>query len=264
LPVRFRDDRIELLKRTRKPTAFALWSDLFHEEVPDLSISAALHMAGHEPRHRLLVLTKRAERMAAWSGGFGKWPRNVWAGATVCNQAEADAKIPLLLQVPAAVRFLSIEPMLGPINLCPQRGPSVVSGQTWDFDFLRGQKGKTRMDGGGIHWVIVGGETGAGARPMHPDWARSIRDQCAAAGVPFLFKHRGEWSWMEDDESGLDVPMDWREKPSRFHCLRRDGTETTGYDGEGAEFVIRVGKRAAGRLLDGREHSAIPKMEGKP
>jgi protein gp37 len=137
--------------------------------------------------------------------GQGVWPSNIWIGATVVNQEEADRDIPKLLAVPAAKRFLSMEPLLGPVDLglcdCDQgsrTGPHGVGGVTC-----------ARCNGAGgrmLDWVIVGGESGPGARPMHPDWARSLRDQCQAAGVPFLFKQwggvvpsfsRGRRSWLD-------------------------------------------------------------------
>jgi len=149
---------------------------------------------------------------------------NVWLGVSVENQEQADKRIPILLKTPAAVRFLSMEPLLGPVDL-HLRIPADTS--------------QPKISGilSGIHWVIVGGESGHGARPMHPDWVRSIRDQCQAAGVPFFFKQWGEWIHAHPAELHLSpAPLvDW----------------------EGLKMQ-RVGKRAAGRLLDGREWSEIP------
>ena len=116
-----------------------------------------------------------------WMQGMQGWPDwfpNVWLGVTVCNQAEADEKVPVLLQTPAALRFLSLEPLLGPVEL----------------DGLWGYPGSATCDLLGrwpIRWIIVGGETGPGARPMHQDWVRSLRDQCQVAGIPFFFKQWG-------------------------------------------------------------------------
>ena len=122
---------------------------------------------------------------------------NVWLGATIVNQEEAERDIPKLLQVPARVRFLSMEPLLGPVRL-----DRLAHGDERDMDVLRGQVSSTtqhvavrpRKTGDRVDWVIAGGESGAGARPMSIQWARSLRDQCAAAGVPFLFKQWGEWA----------------------------------------------------------------------
>lgn len=111
------------------------------------------------------------------------WP-NVWLGITVVNQAETDRDIPKLLAVPAAVRFLSIEPMLGPITINPLL-ISAIEGTS--------QHGQRFID-----WVIAGGESGPHARPMHPDWARSLRDECASSDTPFHFKQHGEWIGVPD------------------------------------------------------------------
>lgn len=135
----------------------------------------------------------------------GEPPPNVWLGTSVENQKAADERIAHLLGVPAAVRFLSCEPLLGPIDL-------------WRAFGTEGAR-QTYIEQ--IDWVIVGGESGTNARPMHPDWARSLRDQCQSAGIPFFFKQWGEY-----------IP-------------------TTEYR-DGQQFMSRVGKKAAGRLLDGR------------
>lgn len=161
-----------------------------------------------------LLLTKRignVGNMLPVPFDFDRLYPNVWLGATITCQEEADRDIPKLLAIDAKVRFLSMEPLLGPVDLrqahfAPVRLP--------------------RVD-----WVIVGGESGAGARPMHPDWPRSLRDQCAAAGVPFLFKQWGEWA-----------PIG--ERRSILGCKLHD--------------VERVGKKAAGRRLDGVQHDGFP------
>lgn len=156
-----------------------------------------------------LLLTKRPEEIrrrvpAEWLEP-GEWPAHVWVGATVEHQAAAEARIPHLLGVPAPVRFVSVEPMLGPVTL--------------DL---------------GISWVICGGESGRNARPMHPGWARNLRDQCVAAGVPFHFKQWGEWA--PSSNGNYTAPMNF------------DGTQ-----------MWRVGKAAAGRVLDGRTWDEVPR-----
>ena len=165
---------------------------------------------------------------------------NVWIGTTIVNQAEADRDIPKLLDVPARVRFLSMEPLLGPVDLTHIE---VFGGDAEIFP-LKGttdcvdDEGAPTDDVPALDWVIVGGESGPGARPMSPDWARSLRDQCAAAGVPFLFKQWGEWIPMLGQAEGVPV----REK-------------TTTPDG----WVMgHAGKKAAGRLLDGRTWDGFP------
>jgi len=131
-------------------------------------------------------------------------PPNLWLGITVVNQAEADRDIPKLLGLKVSVRFLSMDPLLGPVDLRFH----VFSEPTGNF---RTHAGKRQMElrkpvDGGLHWVIVGGESGPGARPMHPQWVRDIRDQCEAAGVPFLFKQHGEWlatDFCDDDMASI-------------------------------------------------------------
>lgn len=157
------------------------------------------------------------EMAYAWWCGYP--PQNVWVGTTVEDQTRAEERIPELLRIPATVRFLSCEPLLGPVELRTiedEKGRYAISLRNPDMNR--------------IHWVIAGGESGAKARPMHPEWARSLRDQCAAAGVPFFFKQWGEWA------------------PGHNDALPQ---LTTGP----GEIVCRFGKKAAGRKLDGREWS---------
>jgi protein gp37 len=177
---RFNYDRLAVPLHRRKPTAWAVWNDLFHEDVPINAWEAAFSIMARCPQHIFLVLTKRADRLKLLTTDRLRccpagtlWPLpNLWLGVTACNQAEADAKIPKLLAAPAAVRFLSIEPMLGTIEL-PQHDQSM--GPSFSpFD-----------------WIVCGAETGAGARPMNPDWARILRDQCLDTGVPFFLKQLG-------------------------------------------------------------------------
>jgi protein gp37 len=189
-----------------------------------------------------------------------QWPIPwLWLGATVVNQEEADRDIPKLLAVPARVRFLSIEPMLGPIYLRALRvgRDHGIPGVRPEHDHVDPLKIRR-----GIDWVIAGGESGPHARPAHPDWFRSLRDQCAAAGVPFLFKQWGEWAPLRPSMAGrvnYDGPTLVQE-----HCAKRRPKLVPGYAipnaGEfpGWMFGMRVGKAAAGRLLDGIEHNGFP------
>lgn len=202
------------------------------------------------------------EALLAWIEGWlgGNPPANVWLGATVVNQAEADRDVPKLLQVPARVRFLSIEPMLGPVDLTAHLwGRAAPCDRcTWDADCECGYAQRREVtDEPAIGWIIAGGESGPHARPMHPDWIRSLRDQCAAAGVPFLFKQHGEWlatDFCSDDDVML---------PSRRTVyVNRDGSYVDGTEGfdffAGFKETAWVGKKAAGRKLDGREHTEFP------
>lgn len=185
------------------------------------------------------------------------WP-NVWIGATITSQAEADRDIPKLLEVPARVRFLSMEPLLGAVDLrrIDIDGHSEIhplNGTTGCED----DAGNAAPDLPAIDWVIVGGESGPGARPMHPDWARDLRDQCAAAGVPFLFKQWGEHAVTYDrdrDDPDWQRCAEWDRKPGRWINLAGGH----GFNGDRVHYAERVGKKAAGRLLDGVQHDGFP------
>lgn len=177
---------------------------------------------------------------------------NVWIGATICNQDEADRDIPKLLDVPAEKRFLSIEPMLGPISLIvPFDGAKVNAA-------IGARPGIPALD-----WVIAGGESGPKARPSHPDWFRSLRDQCKAAGVPFLFKQWGEWQIASLENGHTDRNM----ATNRAYWVHIDGAITkpssfrTGIPtaiSSKAYGMVKVGKARAGRLLDGRLWDEVP------
>ena len=171
---------------------------------------------------------------------LGEPPANVWIGATVENQEVAASRIPDLVKIPARVRFLSCEPLLGPVNL----GKVDAWWTSETGALLEGEKGRL-----GVDWVIAGGESGPKARPMNPDWARSLRDQCQAAGVPFLFKQWGEWAPLDGSDAGHPTPCKfWR-----------DGDWMDGITTQDTPHVVRVGKKEAGRMLDGRTWDEFPK-----
>jgi protein gp37 len=254
-------------------------TDLFGEFHKDEWIDRIFGVMALCPQHTFQVLTKRADRMRDWSYRMCRtgvlkldtpykdiripesWPlANCWMGVSVEDQKTADERIPLLLETPAAVRFISAEPLLGPIDL-----DGIEINERENIDALRGVHRFFPDDTGyfehdsieGIDWVIVGGESGPGARPMHPDWARSLRDQCVAAGTPFFMKQWGEFlpviQTAFDHDKGetihyvataLDTPPPARR--SAFH------------DFPDGQRMIRVGKKAAGRLLDGREWNEFP------
>jgi protein gp37 len=190
------------------------------------------------------------------------WPRrevwplpNVWLGTSVEDQTTADERIPHLLDTPAAVRFISAEPLLGPVDLTELDGHATVG--EWFYSALDCDVDAEDDDWGGatLDWVICGGESGPGARPMHPDWARSLRDQCEAAGVAFHFKQWGEWAHHEKLPAWVPGDCDWPENADGACVLLPDGRRDWGADGA---MMQRIGKRAAGRLLDGRTHDAAP------
>lgn len=241
--VRCHPERLQQPLRWRKPRRIFVnsMSDLFHEEVPFEFIAECFQVMTGECStvpmpHTFQILTKRPERMLAFFSWirtvsipesdlpwwpFALWmqvehrlPSNVWLGVSVENQEAAEERIPLLLQAPAAVRFVSAEPLLGPVILdngpgeflrCPSCGyaPSDIS-RHMDHHLCSGS-------GPGIHWVIVGGESGPGARPMNPEWGRSLRDQCVSAGVPFFFK---QWGGANKSRAGrLLDGRTWEEYP---------------------------------------------------
>jgi len=272
--VRLMEKNLELPLRVKKPQVWAVWNDLFHPDVPDEFIKEFLFRVWYYNQHTFLVLTKRPERIAGKGRcsncgylapieddaecptcgtteeymreqGFGNHkrdlPKNLWIGTTVENQEQADKRIPILLQIPAAVRFVSVEPMLGPVNLgqwllTPGWVPTYNNPDNCNFDEPAEPTNEY------IQWVICGGESGPGVRPMHPDWARSLRDQCQAAGVPYFFKQWGEYSPIFDGKT-------------RYENV---------HSGAGMDEpcpMYRVGKKAAGRLLDGREHNEMPAVK---
>lgn len=264
-------------------------SDLFHESVPFDFIAAVFAVMSVTTRHTYQVLTKRPQRMLEffeWAGRFSpswvdsdigerisdflpdvEWIpatksrggydncgplfpfENVWLGVSVEDQATADERIPLLLKAPAAVRFVSAEPLLGKIDLSHIQFSNERGGlEDWDALQLHGATtGCTAV----LDWVIVGGESGRGARPMHPNWVRSLRDQCAEAAVPFFFKQWGEWS-----------PVQYLDTEGNPLVKLVDDARETMLGGDGLPYanMRRVGKKLSGRSLDGRTHDAFPEV----
>ena len=229
-------------KHGRRQRVFsASMADVFDNEVPQEWRSDLFELIKITPNLDWLLLTKRignAENMLPVPFDFDKHYPNVWIGATICNQIEADRDIPKLLEVSAVKRFLSIEPLLGQIDL---------SGNLPNERVLRWHRSMLPM----LDWVIVGGESGPHARPMHPSWVRQLRDQCKVANVPFLFKQWGEWAphqCVPGGDEGGDV------RSGRVRYLVGDGREPDGHFRKGDAAVAHVGKKAAGRLLDGLLH----------
>lgn len=222
--VRFLPERLEEPLHWKKPQRIFVcdMGDLFHESVHGDWIDQVIHIIDQCPEHTFQILTKRAKRMHDFLRHYPmRDKKNVCLGVSVENQHFADERIPLLLDTPAAVRFISAEPLLERVNL--------------HFNWLRS----------GLGWVICGGESGPNARPMHPEWARSLRDQCQAvghqygiAGVPFFFKQWGEW-----------LP---EMQATRESIFLNKNKAVAGH------WFYRVGKHKAGRLLDGREWNEFP------
>jgi protein gp37 len=241
-------------------------SDLFQESVPYEFIDQVFGVMSICGQHSFQVLTKRPERAleylstnpghrdsawktigvshllehgAATEDGVvevharklvpGYPPRNVWLGVSVEDQETADARIPLLIQLPSRVRFLSVEPLLGPIDL---------AGAGWAHPRWH----ETAIER--VQWMIVGGESGGSARPMASEWVRTLRDQAAEVGIPFFFKQWGEWA-----------PPGQVPESDRMLVMR---TQQVDVQNGTLEHQFKFGKRRTGRLLDGRTHDAMP------
>lgn len=227
--VRCHPERLSEPLKWRKPRRVFVnsMSDLFHPAVPRAFIHQVFDRMAITPMHTYLILTKRPGSMLEYFGvhdlvgggplgsTFPVWPLpNVWLGVSVEDQKTAEERIPLLLEAPAAVHFVSCEPLLGPVKLA-----------RWFFP----------LSGPRLDWVICGGESGPGARPMHPDWARWLRDQCQDAEIPYFFKQWGEWS-----------------------CLGNAKYEDSNETMIEGDMFERVGKKKAGRELDGRTWDEVP------
>jgi protein gp37 len=251
-------DRLDQPLRWKRPRRVFVnsLSDLFHDDVPPEFIAHVFAIMQAAHNHQFQVLTKRPRRMqllvnditfqeqvddlcARYSHYTADWPLpNVWLGTSVEDQKAADLRIPLLLETPAAVRFLSCEPLLGPVDLRHVHYDGIV-----EVDSLTGDHGLTRPLAGRsekrVDWVIVGGESGPKARPMHPDWARFLRDQCLQAGVPFFFKQWGRFApWISNQRSG-----------GFGYVAFEDGTR-----------MAVMGKKQSGRELDGRTWDEMPSV----
>jgi len=240
-------------------------SDLFHESVPDEWIDRIFAVMALAPQHTFQCLTKRAARMREYCSADGvtnrigmemhkiapydrsalNWPlSNAWLGVTAEDQERADERIPDLLATPAAVRFVSFEPLLGAIDVYQ------ALGLRWNMFDKKWHPHSAAM----IDLAICGGESGPDARPMHPDWARRLRDQCKSAGTAFWFKQWGEWA-PHKPQAGGDLGGDMR--AGRVRQIRAQG-EPDGHFRKGDCYVARIGKTRAGDLLDGVRHQEFP------
>ena len=318
--VRFNEQWLDQPLRWKRPRLIFVCAhgDPFHENVPDAWIDRVFAVMALAPQHTFQVLTKRAERMRdyvsgtndQWHGNTERfadrfnaamdwnlawinkiddmpWPLpNVWLGVSVEDQARADERIPHLLATPAAVRWVSAEPLLGPIDMTRVASlPDPADPEArWVFDALQAGSthlldiGEGRWDSGDgdwherIDWIVAGGESGPGARPMHPAWSRALRDQCAAAGVAYFHKQWGDW--LPDFEEAPGRPDDdpeqsrfatcvWDDKAQRWDETNGSWTDTDSWTiaddyWQPEQPMTRVGKKAAGALLDGVEWRQMP------
>jgi protein gp37 len=274
-------DRLMQPVKWRKPKRVFVNSlaDLFHDDVPDAFIAQVFAVMAITPQHSYQLLTKRHGRMKsllsggprdAWlvpnhpspfvqavyrearklapAGPPLRWPLpNLWLGVSAEDQHWAKIRVHALLSTPAVVRWVSAEPLLGPIDLRNLRAGNgaLIDALCGDVKSPKGEIYAACP--GSVSWVVAGGESGPGARPMAPDWARSLRDQCRSTRVPFLFKQWGEWGPTGVVGRGGTNPRE---------IFVRDSTVTC-HDFEGAQ-LRRMGKKATGRELDGRTWDEYP------
>lgn len=237
-------------------------ADVFDNAVPVAWRMDLFSLIADTPHLDWLIVTKRVGNVMPMCSGdglmFDMICDRVWLGVTVCNQDEADRDIPKLLQVPAKVRWLSMEPLLGLVILTDIPNLLDVGDGLRHIDALGGFSWEIGTDyidtcdiGSHIDWVVCGGESGPKARPMHPDWARSLRDQCASAGVPFLFKQWGEWFPTSIGQGGSQIGA-WNGDdfmPGWGDIKNPDNN------------MVRAGRHAfGGRLLDGVQHDGYPEV----
>lgn len=274
--VTLRPERMDQPQRWRRPRRIFVnsMSDLFHADIDDDYIACVFAVMASTQRHTYQVLTKRHGRMRsllsseafranviAWLQHWAdecdtrfeddieavegdRWPLpNVWLGVSVENQQWAHIRTEALLDTPAAVRWLSCEPLLGPVELkLKWLQPWLLRPELVDTD----PEAFARLPY--INWVVVGGESGPGARPMDPGWVRALRDQCTAAGAAFLFKQWGAWA-----PAGRGIGM-------AQHNVGRELLVGPPLDDMGHRQIMRrVSKKAAGRVLDGQIWDQFPR-----
>lgn len=257
----------ELVKpvRWKKPARVFINSmgDLFDPAIPEEFINKVVTTLSLFPEHTFQLLTKQPQRMQEYFSAH-QVPPNLWLGVTVENQAAADARLPFLLQTPATVRFLSVEPMIGRVELPLIKRTLLKASNHFPGVEYAGDGGYSL----GVDWVIVGGMTGKDAVPMHLNWVRTLRDQCQAADVPFFFKSWGEWlPWSQFNEAGIEDNAE----STRFRTMEwtENGWADAGYpiwcdwvDGaiDPEHCTGRIGKKSAGALIDGQEWKQFPEV----
>ena len=239
--------------------------DLFHPAISSSTIRAIFGTIAHrKARHHIFaLLTKRPERMRGevldmWPGG--DVPDNLWLGVSVETQERAYERIPPLLQTPAGRHFVSCEPLLGPVNL------RAIGGEVQHLDAMEGIWYDTARGAYALDWVLCGGESGPGARPMHPQWARDLRDQCKPMSMPFFFKQWGRWAPESQHNWNLRAAPDdkvaqWNPMMDRWQeGFDKSPDGEAGQRGEDTAVMLEVRKKYAGRTLDGREWNQTPEV----
>ena len=280
------ESRLDKPLKIKKPTVFAIWNDLFHEDVSDEFIDRAFAVMALCPQHLFIILTKRSARMKKYTlrryydpdipGPFTtdipEPPQNVVLGVSAEKQ-EHKHRIDDLVGTPASGRIVSYEPALGPLNICigdcvkevKLSGHGRIEPEEDGKHYLPTLGGGARCTSCNWHiidLIIMGGESGKNARPMHPAWARSTRDQCEAAGVSFFLKQNGEFREREKAEK-VDGSKEWGviDLDGNYYRETSAWNGHTGDESETSEvYVLRVGKTKAGRLLDGVLHNDLPEV----
>lgn len=226
---------LDKIGRSRMPRVWTFWNDLFHPGVHFTFVDEVFSRFKKHPEHFFIICTKRPElaleyflSLVDFPAG-NPFPQNLMLMTTAENQEMADLRLPILLQIPGVLHGVSVEPGLGPISFRWAKWAKIIEGMNIEYDGLKG-----------LDWVICGGETGPRARPMHPDWVRSLRDQCQAAKVPFFFKAWGEWE-------RCGGPQEVFSPAEGFQTIEKNCFQ-------------RVGKKTAGRTLDGRTWEEIPSL----
>lgn len=285
--VRCHEDRLEQPLHWKKPSKIFVnsMSDLFHPDVPFEFIDKVFAVIGRSQHHIYQILTKRPERMLeyfmdnryqkilsesyqlnakikpemigsgidnpkGWGNGLPAWGyKHLWLGVTVENQEQADKRIPILLQIPADVRFISVEPMLGPVNIADLISRSDVN----ELDCR--PLGSWHLD-----WIICGGESGTKARPVHPHWVRSLKDECHAIGVSFFFKQWGEWKPNEFSPEQIITMNNCVPCLPPTEMWLDDNGRKLKEPNDTSWLMMKVGKKRSGCLLDGKEYKQFPEV----
>lgn len=297
--VKCHEDRLNQPFGVKKPQKIFVnsMSDLFHENVPFKFVDKVMNTIESNPQHTFQILTKRPERMRDFFKEHHRAHKNLWLGVSVENQETSDERIPILLDIPASVRFLSCEPLLGRISFTFENSfisPRNHDGEQIDNEIIYALKGKKELWNSNlefkipvdiirypkIDWVIVGGESGRNARPMHPDWVRSIRDQCLDFGVPFFFKQWGEWVACNDKEyeeatgvkkflnqysrstfASLNINIPKSNLLTFVEPFNSKDVKHLLYESnlEIPKIALKVGNKSSGSLLDGQEWKEFPR-----
>jgi protein gp37 len=252
------EPHMELPLKWKKPRAIFVdsMSDIFHENLYKNGIlgleflDKLIEIIYNCPQHIFIILTKRIDITDVVLPRILKsyrYPENIWLGVSVENQKAADERIPVLLRMPVRVKLLSCEPLLAFVNL----NKYLLEGKIWNTIPIKDRTKWLDL----IDWVIVGGESGKHARPMHPKWALSIRDQCAEANVPFFFKQWGSWmplmsyaKCITNDKSCISIDIDGNIVDS-LDKLKND-----------SYAFMKKSKKEAGRMLDGKEYNEFPHL----